>query len=115
MRYINLTPHDIHLYAEDKKTLLETFPASGEDVRCIEENEHITEDFYGVPIIFCKMLEPENMPEPKPNTTYIVSPYVLDNLTGRRDVLAPHTGPDHVVRDADGQIAGTIAWKTSLK
>ena len=46
----------------------------------------------------------EGLPEPKPDTIYIVSGMVRDALDGRQDVLAPDTGKT-AVRNQQGQVA----------
>ena len=46
----------------------------------------------------------EGLPEPKPDTIYIVSGMVRDALEGRLDVLAPDTGKT-AVRNQQGQVA----------
>ncbi len=46
----------------------------------------------------------EGLPEPKPDTIYIVSGMVRDALEGRQDVLAPDTGKT-AVRGSNGQVA----------
>ena len=46
----------------------------------------------------------EGLPEPKPDTIYIVSGMVRDALEGRLDVLAPDTGKT-AVRSSNGQVA----------
>lgn len=46
----------------------------------------------------------EGLPEPKPDTIYIVSGMVQDAIEGRQDVLAPDTGKT-AVRISNGQMA----------
>lgn len=46
----------------------------------------------------------EGLPEPKPDTIFIVSGMVRDALEGRLDVLAPDTGKT-AVRSSNGQVA----------
>ena len=46
----------------------------------------------------------EGLPEPKPDTIFIVSGMVRDALDGRPDVLAPDTGKT-AVRNQQGQVA----------
>ena len=50
--------------------------------------------------------EIQNLPEPQPETLYIVSALVGAALKGaREDVLLPGTGPqDSAVRDTEGRI-----------
>lgn len=45
-----------------------------------------------------------NLPEPKPNTFYIVSKMVAQAWSTREDLIFPGT----VVRDADGRVVGCI-------
>ena len=45
----------------------------------------------------------EGLPEPKPDTIFVVSGMVRDALEGRQDVLAPDTGKT-AVRNQQGQV-----------
>ena len=45
----------------------------------------------------------EGLPEPKPDTIFIVSGMVRDALEGRQDVLAPDTGKT-AIRNQQGQV-----------
>ena len=50
-----------------------------------------------------RILEIEGLPEPKPDTIFVVSGMVRDALEGRPDVLAPDTGKT-AVRNQQGQV-----------
>lgn len=53
----------------------------------------------------------EGLPEPKPDTIFIVSGMVRDALDGRPDVLAPDTGKT-AVRNQQGQVAYVTRLRT---
>ena len=53
----------------------------------------------------------EGLPEPKPDTIYIVSGMVRDALDGRPDVFAPDTGKT-AVRNQQGQVAYVTRLRT---
>lgn len=114
MIYINLTPHDIYFYADDKLTLLHIFPKEKNIAipRVDEECEKICILDDKFPLYKKRYKKIENMPSPKPNTYYIVSMLVLQNLTDRKDVICPDTGLG-VVRDTNGAIKGTTRFQTN--
>lgn len=59
-----------------------------------------------IPVVRNTMGRPENVPEPKEGTAYIVSFLVASALPERDDLIAPDTTPDSVVRDENGRIVG---------
>lgn len=100
MNIINLTPHALNIKTSSG---WREFPASGTVARCEEtrvqlpalEDMGVTRAAYGAVV---------NLPEPQPNTIYIVSAITLAALasSGRQDVFAP--GP--AIRDEAGKIVG---------
>ena len=121
MRFVNLTPHDVAV--EDYSGVVAVFPASGvlarvgcmgvESGALIEYYEgcelgagdlrsgyeqpvgfRLTHQIYGDVV---------GLPEAQADTVYIVSAMVLARVSGRRDVVAPDTGPT-AVRDTAGRI-----------
>ena len=103
MRIINLTPHDIKPFHEDKEHV---FPNAGVVARVASKSE-FSHDVNGLPVHKTIYGEVENLPEQKEGTIYIVSLLVAQVLGGSRtDIICPDTGPDSAVRDDKGLIAG---------
>ena len=106
MDIINLTPHDVHIYDETGKTIIRTYPASGTVAR-VRSTTEIVGEVDGIEIARTTFGEIEGLPDPQPDTKYIVSLLVLQAVGGKRDdLLGPDTGPGSVVRDESGQIIG---------
>jgi len=107
---INLTPHELTLVGENDEVIGRIIP-TGQVARVktlATEVGQVTVDGHAVPIVSTVYGKIENLPEPQENTIYVVSIMVVNALgTGTRsDVVAPDTGPQSVVRDAQGQIKG---------
>ncbi|MGP1420060.1 MAG: hypothetical protein ACTTKI_00510 [Tannerella sp.] len=95
MNFVNCTPHPIKLNSG------EVFEASGTVARVSQEFSEF--DAHGM----CRASygESVNLPEPVPDTFYIVSLIVLDACKGKRtDLVAPATGHPECVRDEKGFI-----------
>lgn len=103
MKIINLTPHEINIFtAEGGKIKI---PPSGTVARVSVQRQkvgEITVDGKTIPIHKNVYGEVENLPDPKPDTIYIVSSLVAQAVPHREDVLIP----DDAVRDAEGKIIG---------
>lgn len=100
---INLTPHTINICAEDG-TIVKSFESQG-IARAKQTAEHIGE-IDGVELVSMKFGEPEDLPEFKEETYYVVSIITANaaKAVGRRvDDLLITADP---IRDADGQIIG---------
>jgi hypothetical protein len=98
---VNCTPHSLVFELPDG-TIMELEP-SGIIPRCVP----VFKDagmINGIPLHNTTLIDVENMPEPTPNTIYIVSSFVAQALSYRLDVLAPNTSPSMVVRDEKGNI-----------
>ena len=94
MKYINLTPHAIHL--NDGRS----FAASGQIAR-------VTSSFSEVKDDLCTQVfgEVSDLPAPQEGVRIIVSAMVLSALQGSRsDVVAPATGHPQCVRNDKGHI-----------
>lgn len=94
MNFVNLTPHPIVL--NDGRV----FEPSGTVARVTSEHTPFNED--GVCSV--KFGEIINLPEPQPETLYIVSGMVA-SATNRSDVVSPATGHPETKRNEKGQIA----------
>lgn len=93
MKFVNLTPHAIKLNSG------ETFEPSGVVARVATTfttpNEHgICRTIYG---------DPQGIPDPEPDTMFIVSSMLL-GATDRPDLVAPATSHPDVVRNEKGHI-----------
>ena len=106
MKIVNLTPHDIVVIAEDGSEI-RRYPASGQVARAKTETVVVGE-IDGVPVARQAFGDVQGLPDPQPDTLYIVSMVVGQALGGSRtDVLGPDTSPAGAVRDAEGRIIGT--------
>jgi len=113
-KFVNLTPHSITVFDSLAEKKLAEIPPSGQVARVATKAEEVgvlpMGDF-GIPINKVKYGPVESLPPPENGTIYIVSVLVLQALKGRRtDVMAPDTGPESVVRDENGRIAGVRAF-----
>ena len=118
-KLVNLTPHDVNLYAADGATLLRTIPASGMVARVSSTpGAAETVDGIPVPVVGAPVWgQVEGLPAPIEGTMYIVSLIVAGRpeVSGRPDVLRPGTGPeDAPVRVQDGPRKGQIDGVTRL-
>lgn len=109
MRIVNLTPHNVTLCNEESEAIVQ-IPPSGQISRVKTQATKVGEvevDGNCIPIVSTNYGEVEDLPNPEPETTYVVSVLVLQALRGQRsDVVAPDTGPESVVRDGEGHIFG---------
>lgn len=114
MKLINLTPHQITLVIDDGEGdfIDHAVEPSGSIARVsmTEVEAGKLQDEWGndfIPIIRRVPAEVEGLPEPTPDTIFIVSSMVLDALkhTTRTDVFAPDTGPS-ARRNDKGQVTG---------
>jgi len=94
MKFVNLTPHTIHLPNH-------TVEASGQVARCEEKSEHAG-SFYDVPVYWRSYGEVTDLPEPENGTMYIVSMLVRLACPDRTDLASP----GDMERDAEGKITG---------
>lgn len=109
MNLINLTPHDVRIFAADGKTELVTVPPSGTVAR-VAVTRHETgvvpidaeRPLAGIPVIVGSYGTVENLPSPVTGTIYIVSSLVRQSVPTRRDVLSP----GELIRDERGQPTG---------
>jgi hypothetical protein len=111
-RMVNLTPHPLKVYADDRRTIIMEFPKpSTANIPRIQEKEKFAIELNGVPVIEKSYSETENLPERKTNVFLIVSLMVLQANPGRDDLLCPDTG-NGAVRDESGRIVGTTRFQT---
>ncbi len=104
MNIINLTPHDVNIITD---TGVITIPASGQVARCSTTRkviDIISINGIKVPINQVAYSQVEGLPNPAPDTLYIVSALVAQ-ACNRQDLVIP----DDSVRDEQGRIVGCRA------
>ena len=112
MNVINLTPHPCVIFDVAGTTKIATLSPSGQVARVKTAATASGSISVGaeVPVVETTYGNVEGLPEPQDGAMYIVSVLVVtaQRMQGvrRADVVAPDTGPDSVVRDADGKIVG---------
>lgn len=92
MKIVNLTPHEVRLNNG------KVYPSEGV-ARVSNEFKEVMEGLYTV-----SYGEVEGLPEPRPDTAYIVSAMVQQACKMRTDLLAPASGHPDTVRDEKGRI-----------
>ena len=108
MQFINLTPHAVMLYDASKTTILETYPSVG-SLRLGETIVYAVTLTPIVRVVLKAYVVESEVPEPKPDTYYIVSQMISDHYQ-RCDFIYPDTGPDSVVRTKEGVIMGVTRF-----
>jgi len=108
VRIINLTPHEIVVMSEGGEEILRV-PPSGTVTR-VEVKTEVIGEINGVKVRKVVYGDIVGLPEPRENTFYVVSTIVLLALREkgiyRRDLIAPDTNPDSVIRDPQGRVIG---------
>lgn len=107
MTIVNLMPHSVVLYTAEG---VKTFPPSGSLARVRGEAVTIAQAL-GVEVIADHFSPVVGLPDPQPNTIYLVSGRVIYALSVagdvRSDVLSPATSPkDGAIRDPNGRVVG---------
>jgi hypothetical protein len=106
MNIINLTPHKINLMPEGGPTV--TIPPSGLVARCATSRvqvDTVTVDGISIPVNQTRFGKVSDLPEPQPDTIYVVSALVAQAVPERQDVVIV----DDAVRDDQGRIIGARA------
>lgn len=115
MRYVNLTPHEINIYAAEvdgtgkdtkESTLSLSVPPSGEVARVsVTPRYHLT---VAIPkeVVLYKQVAGDvvGLPEPENDTIFIVSAQVRSAVPYRRDVASP----GELKRNEAGQPIGCV-------
>ena len=108
MRIVNLTPHPLNLMPEGPDGPTVTIPPSGLVARCAVDRvqvDTVTVDGIAVPVNQTRFGEVSDLPNPQPDTIYIVSALVAQAVPDRQDVFIV----DDAVRDEQGRIIGARA------
>ncbi|MFB6367662.1 hypothetical protein ACFCP7_27240 [Paenibacillus elgii] len=103
MNVINLTPHAIHIMPEGPDGPVRTIESTG-FARAKTERTKIG-DIDGIPVFRTVFGNVEGLPDPQPETVYIVSALTAQAVPHRDDVFIP----DDAVRDEQGRVIGCRA------
>lgn len=108
MRIVNLTPHALNLMPEGPDGPMVTIPPSGQVARCATSRVQVgtvTVDGIAIPVNRTQFGAVTGLPDPQPDTIYIVSAVVAQAVPDRPDVFIV----DDAVRDEQGRIIGARA------
>ncbi len=108
MRIVNLTPHALNLMPAGPTGPVVTIPPSGQVARCAVNRvqvDTVTVDGITVPVNQTRFGEVSDLPDPRPDTIYVVSALVAQAVPERQDVFIV----DDAVRDEQGRIIGARA------
>ena len=113
MNLINLTKHQVNVFVNGDVI---SIPPCGDDpIRITTHQEPITH-VDGIPVMQTVYSQSEvtggRLPDPKPNTMYIVSSLVCMAYSDRRDLVSPNTHPDATVRDGVGNLMGVTSLQS---
>lgn len=107
MNIVNLTPHSVTI-VDDAGKIIRVIEPTKPAAR-VSSTVSVVGDVDGIPVTVATFGAVEGLPEPQEDTIYIVSLLVQQACPSRNDLLRPDTGPQNVVRDADGNIVGVKA------
>ena len=102
MKLVNLTPHTIAL---PNGTTIEP---TGFVARANLQSQQLHE-WNGVTFFFSELKTISNVPDPKPDTYYIVPVIVRVNLPDRGDLLSP----TRLIRNHKGEVVGCGAFEVN--
>ena len=108
MRIVNLTPHALNLMPEGPDGPTVTIPPSGQVARCAVDRVQVNTvavDGIAVPVNQTRFGEVSDLPDPQPDTIFVVSALVAQAVPDRQDVFIT----DDAVRDEQGRIIGCRA------
>ena len=103
MKIINCTPHAITFLREDN-SVLATVEPSGTIARASQTRDRVSE-VNGIPVNQCSYGSVTGLPDPQPETIYLVSALTAQACRNRSDVFIV----DDAVRNESGQIIGCRA------
>ena len=108
MKIVNLTPHALNLMPAGPTGPVVTIPSSGQVARCATSRvqvDTITVDGVTIPVNRTQFGEVTGLPDPQPDTIFVVSAVVAQAVPNRPDVFIV----DDAVRDEQGRIIGARA------
>jgi len=112
LNIVNLTPHPLNLMPEGPDGPVVTIPPSGQVARCAVNRVQvdielltITVDGIAIPVNQTRFGEVTGLPDPQPDTIFVVSAVVAQAVPNRPDVFIV----DDAIRDEQGRIIGARA------
>lgn len=119
IKLVNLTLRAVAVYDSDGKNVIATSEPSGVLAVVLQSPQfcegRIGEFFINgvwVPLMRTRFMATASLPEPEPDTMFIVSSSVLVALRDKRqDIVTPDTSLDSAVRNSEGDIIG-VRWFT---
>jgi hypothetical protein len=110
MNIVNLTPHALNLMPAGPDGPVVTIPPSGLVARCAVDRVQVDTvavavDGISVPVNQTRFGEVSDLPDPQPDTIFVVSALVAQAVPDRQDVFIV----DDAVRDDQGRIIGARA------
>jgi hypothetical protein len=108
LNIVNLTPHDLNLMPQGPDGPVVTIPPSGQVARCAVDRvqvDTVTVGGISVPVNETWFGEVYDLPDPQPDTIFVVSALVAQAVPERKDVYIT----DDAVRDEQGRIIGCRA------
>lgn len=106
MRFINLTPHDLHVHGLDGE--VRTLPRSGVVAR-VATSSVDAGAVGGIPTVLTTVGEVTDLPDPEEGVVYVVSGMVA-SAAPRGDVMSP----GDLVRDENGRPVGCRGLRRSM-
>lgn len=108
MKIVNLTPHPLNFMPEGPDGSTVTIPPSGQIARCTVNRvqvDTIAIDGIAVPVNRTQFGAVTDLPDPQPDTIFVVSAVVAQAVPDRPDVFIV----DDAVRDEQGRVIGARA------
>ena len=108
MNIVNLTPHALNLMPAGPTGPVVTIPPSGLVARCAVDRvqvDTVTVDGIVIPVNRTQFGAVTGLPDPQPDTIFVVSALVAQAVPDRQDVFIT----DDAVRDDQGRIIGCRA------
>ena len=108
MNIVNLTPHALNLMPGGPDGPTVTIPPSGQVARCAVDRvqvDTVTVDGITIPVNQTRFGAVSGLPNPQPDTIYVVSAIVAQAAPDRADVYIV----DDAVRDEQGRVIGARA------
>ena len=108
MNIVNLTPHALNFMSQGPDGPVVTIPPSGQVARCAVNRMQVDAviiDGVSVPVNKTQFGTVSDLPDPQPDTIYIVSAVVAQAVPDRPDVFIV----DDAIRDEQGRIIGAYA------
>lgn len=102
-KIINCTPHTI-TFMDGNNSVLATIEPSGTIARASQTRDRVSE-VNGIPVNQCSYGAVTGLPDPQPETIYLVSALTAQACRDRNDVFIT----DDAVRNESGQIIGCRA------